>query len=326
MNKYLVIGLGSMGKRRIRCLMALGISASNILGTDIREDRCKESQDKYGINIVENIDNLDFTDIKAVIVSLPPDLHYEGVKIAEKHKKPVFVEASVILDDVEKIDVLTKGKIFVAPSCTFLLHPLIKVIKEIVASNKYGKVCNYSYHSGQYLPDWHPWESVNDFYVSKRETGGAREIVPYELTWMNNVFGEPVAAKGYFKKTRELGCDIEDSYVASLDYGDFVGTLLVDVVARNATRNLIINFEEAQIQWRCDKEYLEIFEAKSGQWKFIEQGETIHEEGYAKNINENMYIEEIELFLKGIEHPEMYPNSLEKDKNVLKILLNIENN
>ena len=54
MNKYLVIGLGSMGKRRVRCLLALGISNADIMGMDIREDRCIESKKKYGIHTYQS--------------------------------------------------------------------------------------------------------------------------------------------------------------------------------------------------------------------------------------------------------------------------------
>ncbi len=324
MNKYLVIGLGSMGKRRIRCLMALGVKAENIYGMDTRIDRCNEAKEKYGICIVNSEREVDFSPVEAVIVSLPPDKHSLGVDVAIKHNKPVFVEASVVLEDVENIKKNNVNNIFIAPSCTFIYHPMIKEIKKMVQSGKYGKVCNFSYHSGQYLPDWHPWESVNDFYVSNRETGGAREIVPYELTWITDIFGMPNEIKGYFRRTMELQCEIEDSYAGSVDYGNMIGNILVDVVARNAVRNLIVNFEKAQIQWRCEKEQIEIYEAENSEWKYIKQPKMIHEEGYNANINENMYIEEIDSFLKGIKDEKQYANTIDRDIEVLRLLKQFE--
>ena len=267
---------------------------------------------------------LDFSEIKAVIVALAPDQHFEGVKVAFEYNKPVFVEASVVLEDVIKIKEKNINNVFVAPSGTFLFHPAIKEIKKMVKSQVYGRVCNFSYHSGQYLPTWHPWEDVKDFYVSNRLTGGAREIVPYELTWIVDVLGFPKAVKGYFRKTRDVGCDIEDSYVCSLDYGDMVGSLLVDVVGRNAVRNLVINFEKAQLQWRGDREQLEVYIPETNAWERIDLGEMIHEEGYDSIINENMYIDEIDAFLKGIENRQSYPNTIEKDIRVLEILKAVE--
>ena len=325
MNKYLIIGLGSMGKRRVRCLQALGIEGSNIYGMDYREDRCAEAKSKYGIEIVRDEESIDFSEIKAVIVSLPPDKPCIGVEVAIKNNKPVFVEASVCLEDVRKIKENNTKHIFVAPSCTFCFHPVVQEVKKIVKSEIYGKVCNFSYHSGQYLPDWHPWEQVNDFYVSNRMTGGAREIVPYELTWIIDILGYPEEVKGYFRKTADLGCNIEDSYACTLNYGRIVGTLMVDVVGRNALRNLVINFENAQLLWRCDREQLEVYEVKSGDWKQITMEKTIHETGYSKNINENMYIDEISAFLKGIEDNRNYPNTVDNDIKILELLGEIEN-
>ena len=52
--KFLVIGLGSMGKRRVRNLQALGVV--NIAGFDVRADRRQEAQDKYGIQVFESLD------------------------------------------------------------------------------------------------------------------------------------------------------------------------------------------------------------------------------------------------------------------------------
>ena len=63
MNKFLVIGLGSMGKRRVRCLMALGVESENIIGIDNREDRCVEAREKYGISIVREEQEVDFSEI-----------------------------------------------------------------------------------------------------------------------------------------------------------------------------------------------------------------------------------------------------------------------
>ena len=320
---YYVIGLGSMGKRRVRCLMALGVKPEEIWGTDSRADRLEEAKEKYGINVVSNESEVDFDKIDAIIVSLPPDKHKIGVDVAVKYNKPVFVEASVLLEETKEIREASKN-IFVAPSCTFVFHPMIKEIKKIINSNKLGKVCNFSYHSGQYLPDWHPWEDVNDFYVSNPSTGGAREIVPYELTWITELFGFPEEIKGYYRKTGEVGCEIDDSYTSCLDYKDMIGTLLVDVISRYPARNLIINCQNGQIQWKWDNNRIEIYNAKDGKTSYVDQAEQSHEAGYSSMIGEEMYIEEIDKFLKGTKDPACYPNTLDKDVKVLELLYAIE--
>jgi predicted dehydrogenase len=324
MKNFLVVGLGSMGKRRIRCLLALGYKQDNILGFDLREDRRTEAQEKYGIKTFCDVRNIDFSQIKAVVVSLPPDKHAVGVKIAIDSNKPVFIEASVVLEDVKDIEAYNKGKVYIAPSCTMVYHPMIKDIKKIVKSGKYGKVCNFSYHSGQYLPDWHPWENVNDFYVGQRITGGAREIVPFEFTWIVDLLGFPKEVKGHYRKTIDFNCNIEDSYTCSINYDDIVGTMIVDVAARYAVRNLVINLEEAQIQWRWDKREIELYEARSRRWIYLKQPTYTSISGYNENINESMYVEELGTFIKAIDDNSLYPNTLDKDIKVLELLKSIE--
>ncbi len=323
MDKYLVVGLGSMGKRRVRCLLALGVPSSNIYGLDVREDRREEATHKYGIVTVKDESEVEFDEIRAVIVSLPPDKHHLGAEIAARHNKSVFVEASVVLSDALRIKEIC-SEVFVAPSTTLHFHPMIKEIRRIVKSGELGKVCNFSYHSGQFLPDWHPWENVNDFYVSNRITGGAREIVPFELTWMVEVFGFPNDVKGYFRKTGKIGCDIEDSYATVLSYDDMIGALFVDVIGRYPARNLIINLQDGQIQWKWDEEKIQVYDALRKEMTYIEQPEQIHEPGYSPMIGEQMYVDEIAAFLNGMNSRDSYPNSIDNDIKILEILMKIE--
>ena len=320
--KFLVIGLGSMGKRRIRCLQALGYS--EIVGLDLRADRRLESSEKYKIKTISDLKEITISEFDAFIVSTPPDKHTFYAKIAIDHGKPAFIEASVLLEEVVELKNYNKNNIFLAPSCTLRFHQTIKDITKIIKDAAYGKVTNFSYHSGQYLPDWHPWENINDFYVSNRSTGGAREIVPFELTWIVDSLGFPKNAKGYFRKTIELKAGIEDTYCFSLEYEDAIGSITVDVAARYATRNLIINLESAQIKWSWDESCFKVFESKNNRWVIYQQGDSSAAEGYNKNIGEKMYIDEIESFIKGISDKDLYPNTIEDDIRILEILDKIE--
>ena len=51
--KFFVIGLGSMGKRRVRCLQALNYN--DIVGYDPRADRRQEAEKLYGIKTVAEL-------------------------------------------------------------------------------------------------------------------------------------------------------------------------------------------------------------------------------------------------------------------------------
>lgn len=86
--KFLIVGLGSMGKRRIRCLKSLG--HENIIGFDLKQSRRKEAEEKYGIETISDVNKPDFNDIDALIISTPPDIHNQYIKLAiEKGNQPL---------------------------------------------------------------------------------------------------------------------------------------------------------------------------------------------------------------------------------------------
>ena len=324
--KVLVIGLGSMGKRRIRNLKANGVT--NISGFDLREDRRAEVENIYQIPVFPSIETATaHTSFDALIISVPPDVHHIYIKQALKLNVPAFIEASVVDTDMEMlINEAISKKILLAPSCTLFFHPAIKKVAEILAAKSLGKLSNILYHSGQYLPDWHAYEKVSDYYVSKKETGGAREIVPFELTWLTMLLGFPERIAGLYKKTINIeGAEnIEDTYNLLLDFNDFILNLSVDVVSRIATRKLVINGEKGQLIWDWNENLIRLYDAQTMSWQNLPYEITEAHIGYNKNITETMYNEEIEAFLDGVLNKSQYPNTLANDYKVLKVLYAVE--
>lgn len=326
MYKVLVVGLGSMGKRRIRCLKKLGIN--NIFGFDNRSDRNLESEKLYNIKTFNNFEEACTTiNPQILIISVSPAEHLKYMNLAIQNGIHFFVEASVLDDGLLDIIKELKSKNLVAcPSSTLIFHPAIKMIKSIINSGELGKISNILVHSGQFLPDWHVYENVSDFYVSNPLTGGAREIVPFELTWFTDIFGYPRRVAGNCRKTIHItGAEyIDDTYNALLDYGNFLAVLTVDVVSRHATRRLLINGDVKQLIWSWDDNCIKIFDSHTNSWENrIYQIEAAHD-GYNKNITEEMYVEELGAFFEAVENNNQFVNNLEKDYNVLQLLYKIE--
>lgn len=324
--KFLVIGLGSMGKRRIRCLQAL--NKDKIGGFDPNPERCSESRAKYDIVTFDSLKAaVDNMKPNVFIISVPPDKHLEYMNYAVKNGIHFFVEASVLDEGFEDLKrELQTREIIAAPSATLMFHPAIQTIKEIIDSGELGKLSNILLHSGQYLPDWHTYEKVRDYYVSNPATGGGREIVPFELTWFTEVFGMPRRVCSNFRKTIEIeGAEyIDDTYNCLLDYGSFLANVTVDVVSRYATRRLTVNGSKKQLFWTWDKNCVSIFDPVKDSWEERQYEMKDSEDGYNANIGENMYVDEIRNFLDAIENKKKFINSMDKDHEVLKLLYKLE--
>ncbi len=318
--QFVVIGLGSMGKRRIRCLQALG--EKQIVGIDPRADRRHEVMQAYGVETVADLADLPTNTAKqAWIISVPPDVHHFYMSAAVKQQRPFFVEASVV--DTGMVELIAATKALVAaPSATLLFHPAIQQIRALVQSGRLGKISNVLMHSGQYLPDWHTYEQVQEYYVSQRDTGGAREIVPFELTWLTRVFGWPTGVSAQVRKTINIvGAEaIDDTYNVLLDFSDYSMVLTVDVVSRVATRRLLINGEQGQLVWDWNQGVIQFFDAKTQAWEEMpyERGQSAA--GYNANISEQMYIDEVSAFCQAITANQPFPNTLAEDHRILRIL------
>jgi predicted dehydrogenase len=320
--KFLIVGLGSMGKRRIRNLQYLG--HKEIIGFEINENRQKEAFDKYGVKSYSEISRSLEEKPDAIIISTPPDLHMKYAKIAIENNIPFFTEASVNIEEVEEvIQKLKDSNVIGLPSCTYRYHPIILKIKEVLDDKKIGKCLSVIHHSGQYLPDWHPWEDYTKYYVSKKDTGACREIVPFELVWLTWMFGEIKSVIGSRRKITDLKTNIDDIYSVLLEFKNGIeGNLTVDVVSRFPYRQLKILGSEGVITADWTERKVGVYTKDEG-WKYENIDDGIIEQNYIHG--EEPYITEMSNFIKVIKNEIVQPYTFEEDFKILKILNLIEN-
>jgi len=319
--KILVVGLGSMGKRRVRNMQYL--KQEKIIGFDSREDRCKEASEKYGIITFQDISKALAEKPDTMVISTPPDLHMKYAKIAIDNKIHFFTEASVVQDEMEDvIKLLEKNDTVGLPSCTLRYHPIVNEIRKILKDGIIGKPLSFLYHSGQYLPDWHPWEDYRKFYVAKKETGACREIVPFELVWLIDLFGEIKTVSARKSKVSNLDIDIDDIYNVLLEFQNGIeSTMTVDVIARFAFRQIKILGEKGVILADWSERTVKYFTNENG-WIENKMDDGKIEDNYIHG--EGPYIQEMKIFLESILKKREQPYTFKEDLQILKILELIE--
>jgi len=318
---FLIIGLGSMGKRRIRDLLRL--QNENVIGWDLRADRRMEAEKLYGIKTYPSLEEALTEDLHGIIISTPPDQHMKYAHLAADLNIPFFTEASVTIDGIpELIEKLkTRPNLVAAPSCTMLFHPAVEKIKELLNQNIVGKRYFFLLHTGQYLPDWHPYEDYRSFYVSKKETGGCKEIVPYEWIWLTSLFGSITNWVGTKEKISHLDTDIDDVYHMILSFSNGIkGQITIDVISRIYTRLIKIIGEEGTII--CDFLTPKLTFYSGAEKKAIQYDLLYNNRPFQ---SEDMYIREINAFLHALTGQLPFPHTYEKDLALLQILHDLEN-
>jgi predicted dehydrogenase len=320
---FLIIGLGSMGKRRIRNLLANG--ERDIVGFDPAEARRKEAEEKHGIKTVADLSTLAPDAYDVIIISTPPNLHAPYLRKALDEKKHFFVEVTTSDDGyAEAIAAPKDDGIVRAPSCTYRFYAPIREMKRLIESGRIGKVLSYQHHMGQYLPDWHPWEDYRQVYFAKRETGAVREMFPFEQIWLSWLAGAPVeTASGWIGKVSALEMDADDCLSATLRYANgVVGSTLVEVISRQPTRRVRLLGTEGTLEWELGASALKLYYAKTKETLALPIDPGTAEAGYVSA--EDMYVEEMKTFLEAVRGNAPWPYAFEDDQKNLQALYDVE--
>lgn len=323
----LVIGLGSMGKRRIRNLKNLGIS--NLAGFDQRYDRRQEVESIYGLSTFDSAEEaIQAFKPNFLVISTSPESHMKFALMAREKGIDAFIEASVT--DLETIHQLAEtadaSKSLLIPSSSMRYFPGPALIRKILAGGMLGRPIHFTYTTGQKLEDWHPWEPIADYYVSKRETGGAREIVPFELTWLCEIFGVPKVLSSTVMKLSELEAQIDDYFHFMLSFpSGLVGNITIDVISSPlATREFRLHCTEGTVHFSGDRNVVQVLHVDS-----TKSLEHLLDSGTKQDeyINpEEPYIQEMRAFLDAVlsRDVSMFPNNLANDAEMLRLLTRIE--
>ncbi|MDY2861186.1 MAG: Gfo/Idh/MocA family oxidoreductase [Oscillospiraceae bacterium] len=321
--KALIVGLGSMGKRRIRLLRGIDKNAE-IIGVDTNPER-RAQVEEMGCKTYRTIEEAAAEKPEAAFVCTSPVAHYPIIKDLLSYKINTFTELNLVSDGYEELMSAAKeNNTVLFLSSTMLYRGEINYIQNRVKN--FDKPVSYIYHIGQYLPDWHPWESYKNFFVSNKRTNGCRELFGIELPWIIETFGKIKEIYSTADKMTDLEIDFPDRFFVTITHENGTkGILAIDVVSPKAVRNLEVFGEGMHLFWEGNPKTLYDFNVETKEKEFINTYESFeHDSRYSDNIVENAYVDEMQNFIgviKGLEQPKY---SYEKDLYTIKIMDEIE--
>ena len=327
--KILVVGLGSMGKRRIRLLLQFIQNTKKddwlVSGVDNNRDRCSEAEDTFGIKTFQSIEDAVKTDkYDSVVISTSPISHSAIIEDCLNKDLNVFTEINLIADGYQRNIELSKEK-----NKVLFLSSTPMYRKEMEYIKQRTEDCSrlqYHYHIGQYLPEWHPWEDYRNFFVANKKTNGCREILAIELPWLIDTFGDVVECRSLHSKNSDLDLDYDDSYAVLIrhDSGVF-GVLNVDVVIPKAGREFEVWGENVYLEWKGTPDSLKEFDREEKRLLDVKLYENYdHVDGYNQFVVENAYYDEVVDYIRTIENESVPRYSFEKDLEILKLIDCIE--
>jgi predicted dehydrogenase len=289
--KFMIAGLGSIGRRHLRNLKALGEEDIVLY----RSGRSTLPDDELTGHIAEiELDAALAHKPDAVIVSNPTALHLDVAIPAAEAGCNLLIEKP-ISHNLERVDELLAavkrggGKVLVGYQ--FRFHPGLQAVKRWLIEGRIGKPISAYAHWGEYLPDWHPWEDYRQSYAARRDLGGGVVLTlchPFDyLRWL---MGEVVSVTSWTGQVGELDLEVEDIVEAILEFDSgAVGHVHLDYLQRPPEHRLEIIGTEGTIRWDNANGYARIYRSAEGQWE-----SSALPDGYNRNA---LFIAEMKHFI-----------------------------
>ena len=147
--------------------------------------------------------------------------------------------------------------------------------------------------------------------------------MPFELTWLTDIFGPATALSCFKAKLSDLPVDIDDTYHCILRFNTSgaILNLTVEVISQpEATREMRIIGADGIITFSGARNMVSHISKYNQNWSTFEFATGTLENNY---INpEEPYIDEIKCFLKAVQAGDasLFPNSLAADSSILLTL------
>ncbi len=326
--KFLIVGLGSIGRRHFRNLQALG-QRDIVL---VRSHRATLPDDELAGVPVETdlVEALKKYKPQAVIVANPTALHLEAAIPAAQAGCSILLEKPVShsLDRLDQLEsALERGGGRLLVGFQFRFHPTLQTAAQLLRDGAIGKPLSFHIQWGEYLPGWHPWEDFRQGYAAREDLGGGVILtLTHPLDYLRMLLGE-VDWLWAFTGPSNLGLGVEDSAEIGLKMASgVIGSLHLDYNQQPPSHRWEMVGSRGSLRWDNASGALEVYSiaetsgSSVGRGKAGEAEWVIHQPpaGFERN---GMFMDEMKHFIAVAQGKEMPLCTLADGRQALELAL-----
>lgn len=293
--KFLIAGLGSIGRRHMRNLLALG-QRDIILFRTHHSTLPDDELQGYPTEI--KFDKALSHDPDAVIVSNPTSLHLEVAIPAARAGCHLLLEKP-ISNTMDRIDELCKaveeggGKVLVGYQYRF--HPDLQKVNDLLEEKAIGRPLSVRAHWGEYLPGWHPWEDYRLGYSARNDLGGGVVLtLSHPLDYLRWLLGDIQELWSFTASLGDLELNVEDTAEIGIRFANgILGSVHLDYNQQPPNHHLKIIGTKGTINWDSVNGGLRVYSIKDDEWQTLEIAES-----FERN---DMFLAEMSHFISVIQ-------------------------
>lgn len=322
--KILIAGLGSIGRRHLRNLIALGEKDIVLYRT---HQSTLPDDDLGNFPVVNDLESGLDLHPDAVIVSNPTALHLETAIPAASAGCHIFLEKPVShsLEGIAELQAAQRsggGQIFVGYQ--FRFHPGLQKVKALLSEAEslsatqgpgIGRPLSVRAHWGEYLPGWHPWEDYREGYSARKDLGGGVILtLCHPLDYLCWLLGEVESVWAFTDHLNDLDLDVEDTAEIGLRFDNgLLGSVHLDYNQQPPAHFLEIIGTLGTIRWMNDTGNVSLYQAQTNAWEVFPTSAA-----FKRN---DLFQAEMDHFLKVIHRQATPLCSLEDGVRALRIAL-----
>ena len=315
--RVFVVGCGSIAQRHIYNLQSLGIK--NIEAFDVQSSRRHETESRFGISTVESMEQGWLANPQISLIATPTSSHIPIALEAAKHDCHIFIEKPLgnttegvgnLISEVKERNLIT------LVGCNMRFHPGLIRIKKMLEEEIIGRVHVIRAQTGQWLPDWHPWEDYRKGYSANEELGGGVVLDQiHELDYAQWLVGSSAQQVSCFiDKMSSLDINTEDIAAMLIRFSNgIIGEVHVDYIQRVHSRSCRIIGDKGTIVWDYQKGEVSWRVTGQDAWQTF-----TNPVGWDLN---QMYLDEMRHFLTCVSQDEESVSNVLNGSEVLRLAL-----
>ena len=270
--KFLIAGLGSIGRRHLHNLLALG-------ERDILLYRTQHSSlpddELAGFPVETRLDTALAHQPDVVIVSNPTALHVQVAIPAARLGCHLLLEKPVshTLAGIEELRTAVQNSgSRVLVGYQFRFHPGLQKTAALLQAGAIGRPLSARAHWGEYLPGWHPWEDYRQGYSAQSSLGGGAILtISHPLDYLRWLLGDVESVWAFSGKRSDLELDVEDCAEIGLQFRQgTLATVHLDYNQRPPEHYLEIIGTQGTLRWDNSDGVVSMFASlpgSAGEWQ-----------------------------------------------------------
>lgn len=211
--RFLICGMGSIGRRHLRNLVRLGYKDIVLFRTN---QSSLPDDELAGFPVESDLGRaLKSRKPDGVLVTNPTALHLQVAVPAARAGAHLLIEKPVShsMEGINDLsEAVAKAGVRVLIGYQFRFHPGLIQAKEILTNGQIGDPISARAHWGEYLPDWHPWEDYRRSYSASLQLGGGVILtLSHPLDYLRWLLGEAEVIHASSPRARPLGLPVEEA-------------------------------------------------------------------------------------------------------------------